>query len=87
MSRPRFVKVKLLKNGWAELIDNDGEVYHVEMHADLEWPILSRCERIRAREMRRMIEQRRKEAAEQRRQAAEERRPPPTTPFKPKLVS
>jgi hypothetical protein len=47
---PRFVKVKLLRDGEVELRDDDGEIFHVEMRRDDAWPMVSR--RMRRFEMR-----------------------------------
>ena len=42
MSLPHFVKVELLKDGTALLIDDDGEEFHVEMRRDQAWPMMTR---------------------------------------------
>jgi len=58
MSRPRFVKAELMKDGSVILTDNDGEEFHVEMRTDQAWPMLSR--RTRQFEMRETLEKVRK---------------------------
>lgn len=39
---PYFVKITLLPNGVAELTDDSGEIFHLQMHRGRAWPILSR---------------------------------------------
>ena len=76
---PYFVKAKILKDGSVDLVDDDGEIYHVEMHRDHEWPLLS--SQIRNRQMRATGEKLQKE------KFFDKEPPRPTTPFIPKLVS
>ena len=40
--RPYFAKARMLKDGSVELIDDEGDIYHVQMHRRARWPILSR---------------------------------------------
>jgi hypothetical protein len=70
LKSPHFVSATLLKNGTASLVDDDGEVYCVEMRSDMEWPLISRL--VRRREMR-----------EHKTPAAS---PPSPLPFKPRVV-
>jgi hypothetical protein len=72
---PHFVSAELLKTGEARLVDDDGEIYLVEMRRDMEWPLLSR--QVRKSDMRRTAEAMRKRAEP----------PAPTGPFKPRLIS
>jgi hypothetical protein len=69
---PYFVSAELLSNGAVRLVDDDGEVFNVEMRHDQEWPMLS--SQVRNREMRAAIEEMHK-------------RTPPQGPFKPKIVA
>ena len=72
MKRPCFVSAKINKDGIAELVDEDGEVFQLQMHPTSKWPILSR--RVRSFELRRDE------------QVASVLDPSPR-PFKPKLIS
>ena len=73
---PYFVSAKVLRDGTVELIDDDGENYHVFMVRDREWPTMSRA--VRKAEMRAAGEKFMKEL----------RTPPkPPHPFFPRLVS
>ena len=76
---PYFVKAEVLKNGEVKLVDDDGEIYNVELRRDAEWPLLS--SRVRNREMRAAYEKMMKE----RRASMEPPKPP--HPFFPRLVS
>lgn len=40
--KPHFVRAELRKDGTVELIDDDGEEFHVQMVRGDAWPILSR---------------------------------------------
>jgi hypothetical protein len=42
LRKPYFVKATLLKDGTAEPIDDEGEVFHVTMDRREAWPMLSR---------------------------------------------
>ena len=39
---PYFVRATVMKNGWVELIDDEGEEFCVEMRRDQAWPLESR---------------------------------------------
>lgn len=83
MKKPRspcFVSAEVLRNGDVRLIDDDGEIYHVEMRRDQEWPLMSR--QVRKAEMRASGEKYDKE-----RRACNEPPPRPPHPFFPRLVS
>jgi hypothetical protein len=71
---PYFVRAALLKDGRVELVDDDGETYHVEMRREMEWPLISRM--VRNRDMRQIGE-----AVRTRPEP-----PPPSGPFKPRVV-
>ena len=73
LKSPYFVSAELLKDGTVKLVDDDGEIFHVEMHRDQEWPMLS--SQIRNREMRAVGEKIRNEKP-----------PSPPKPFKPRVV-
>jgi hypothetical protein len=72
---PYFVSAEVLKDGEVRLVDDDGEIYHVEMRRDDEWPILSR--QTRNREMRRTGERMNKQPDA----------PRPPQPSKPRVIS
>ena len=76
---PHFVSAKLLKDGTVELIDDDGENYHVMMRRDQEWPEMSRA--VRKAEMRAAGEKFAKELR------ILNEPPKPPHPFFPRLVS
>lgn len=56
ITKPHFVKVKLLKDGSVMLTDDDGEKFHIEMRKEFAWPMLSR--QVRRYEMMEKIEKR-----------------------------
>lgn len=76
MSKPHFVKATILRDGSVRLVDDEGEIFHVELRTDMVeeglWPLVSR-------QMRRyeMYEYRKKR----------EQPVKPIGPFRPKLVS
>jgi hypothetical protein len=76
---PYFVSAELLKDGSAKLVDDDGEVYSVEMRRELEYPLIARL--VRRREMRATGEALDARERQQREPDA------PTLPFKPWIVS
>ena len=75
LKSPYFVRARVLPHGAVELVDDDGEIYHVAISRDTEWPIVSR--QVRRAEMRASMDRAR----------PVHKPPPPPVPFKPKLVS
>jgi len=73
---PYFVSAELLPDGTVKLIDDDGEIFHVQMMRDDPWPMLSR--QVRNLEMR--------ETIAKKRDAPDKPAPTPPTPFKPRLI-
>lgn len=72
---PRFTSARLLKDGSVEVVDDTGEIFHVQMTRHRAWPILSR-------------QARRFEMSENYEKSKELLEPqPPTEPFgRPRLV-
>jgi hypothetical protein len=77
IKRPCFVKVKLHRDGIVEAVDDEGEIFQLQMMRGEAWPIVSR--RVRRFEL---------EDSSKRRQKTEPppASPPPPAPFTPKLV-
>jgi hypothetical protein len=71
---PYFVIAELLQDGMVRLVDDDGEVYHIEMRRECPWPLVSH--QVRNREMRELADEIKKEKP-----AA-----PPIGPFRPTLI-
>lgn len=78
---PYFVSAEVLRNGEVKLVDDDGEIYHLTMRQDMEWPIISR--QVRAVQIRGARERVRGWLKSN----TDLPTPPPPVPFKPKLVS
>lgn len=47
---PYFIEASVLADGSVKLVDDDGEIFHVELFRDEPWPIVSR--QVRQFEMR-----------------------------------
>lgn len=77
LRRPYFAKVKLLSDGTVELMDDDGERFHVSMHRAMAWPVIGRV-------MRRFEMEERGERVKQQRN---DEPPPPPRGGKPTLVA
>lgn len=54
ITKPHFVKAKMLKDGSVMLTDDDGEKFHIEMRREFAWPLVSR--QVRRYEMMQKIE-------------------------------
>jgi hypothetical protein len=56
---PYFVIAELLQNGTVRLVDDDGEVYHIEMRRDSPGPLISH--QVRNIEMRELAKEMKKQ--------------------------